>query len=45
MCQLGLEEIKFEREKGVSETGMLKYEMKNERKKGLYRGGGVGQKT
>ena len=37
---LGLEEIKFEREKGVSETGKVKGEMKMKDKRGLYRGGG-----
>ena len=42
---LGFEEIKFEREKGVSKTGRLKYEMENEGKMSLYRGGGVGEET
>ena len=37
---LSLENIKFERERGVSETGKGKYEMKNEGKRVLYRGVG-----
>ena len=37
---LGFKESKFEREGGVSETRKGKYEMKNEGKRGLYRGGG-----
>ena len=52
---LGLEEIKFERERGVSKTGKVKGEMKIKEKRGLYKGllggggggggGGVGEKT
>ena len=37
---LGLEDIKFERERGVSETRKVKGEMKMKEKRGLYRGGG-----
>ena len=37
---LGLKESKFEREREDSETRKGKYEMKNEGKWGLYRGGG-----
>ena len=42
---LGLEDIKLRGRGGFSETGKEKYEMKNEGKRGLYRGGGVGEKT
>ena len=38
---LSLEDIKFKRERRVSETGKGKYKMKNEGKKGfIYRRGG-----
>ena len=36
---LGLEDIKFEREREVSETGKVKSEMKMKEKRGLYRVG------
>ena len=42
---MGLKEIKFERERGVSQTRKVKDEMKMKDKRGLYRGGGVGEKT
>ena len=37
---LGLEDIKFERERGVSETGKVKGEMKMKERRGLYGEGG-----